>query len=221
MQLTTVANVTDELGIDQSRATFITRLIKQATGMIERHCGRRFARANQADIVAVRRSVRYTMRLVLPRRPIIGAITSIVLTDYGTTVDPSLYSIDDATAGILYRADGWSGQPAYPTPTNAAFFNDRQPIETRYTITYDAGYDDPSGNAGNPASTVPDDLERACIDTVKELWFAATRDPRLRAVDVAGVAREEFWVGGLADGSDGGLSAKTIGLLGPYTRQIL
>lgn len=218
MLYTTLANVKDELQLtDSSRDTFISRLIAQASGLIERHVGASYGRANQVDIVPVRRSVRYTLRLVLPRRPII-AVTSITLTDDGTTVDPSLWAIDDKFAGTLYRADGWSGQPAYPTPTNAAFFNDRQPIETRYSITYDAGYDDPNGAAGSPASPLPADLERACIETVKDLWFAAQRDPRLKLVDVSGVVREEYWVGSLSGGGTSGLSDRVVGILHPWTR---
>lgn len=220
MQLTTVANVIDELQIDSSRSAFITRLIKQATGMIEKHCARTFARATQTDIVPVRRSVRFFPRLVLPRAPIIGTPT-IAYTDLGVSLSSSLWSVDDAAGGVLYRADGWAGLPTFTAPSSGAYFDDVQAQETRYSVTYEAGFDDPSGAAGSPPSTIPDDLERACINTVKELWFAATRDPRIKSEAVDGIGRADYWIGGMPDGSDSGLSAATVGILSPYQRIVL
>ena len=212
--LTTAANVIDELQIDSSRTAFITRLINQAGAAIERHCDRSFARATTTEIITVRRTVRSDLRLVLPRKPLIS-VASIIYTDTGVTVSSSDYSIEDADRGILYRADGWSGVSSY-APTSSAFFNDRQPVETRYSVTYTAGYDPAEGPVGSPASPMPADLERACIDTVKDYWFAATRDPRLKLEEVAGVGRQDFWVGTRPDGSEGALSANVIGLLSTY-----
>ena len=79
----------------------------------------------------------------------------------------------------------------------------------------------PSGSAGTPPSPVPDDLERACINTVKELWFAATRDPRIKSEEVAGIGRNDYWIGGMPNGADSGLSAATVGILSPYCRIVL
>lgn len=217
--LTTVANVIDELQTDNSRTAYITRLIQQAGAAIERHCNRAFTRVSQADILVVRRTVRSDLRLVLPRKPLI-TLTSIVYTDSGTVVAGTEYSIEDKPGAILYRANGWSGQPGY-NPQSNAYWNDLPPIETRYTVTYDAGYDPMEGSPGSPAAPVPADLERACIDTVKEYWYGGTRDRNVRMEEVAGVGRQDYWNRALPDGSTPALPAHVIGLLSPYCRIVL
>jgi len=214
--LTTAANVIDELQIDSSRVTFINRLILQAGAAIERHCDRSFARATTTEVMTVRRTVRSDLRLVLPRKPLIS-VALITYMDSGITVSSATYSTEDSANATLYRADGWSGQPSY-FPTSSEFWNDRQPIETRYAVTYTAGYDQADAIPGSPASPIPADLERACIDTVKDYWFASARDPRLKLEEIVGIGRQDYWVGTRPDGSEGALAASVIGLLSSYCR---
>ena len=75
-------------------------------------------------------------------------------------------------------------------------------------VAYAAGYLLP----GDPQHDLPEDLERACLETVKARWFARLRDPLIKGEQVQGIASTDYWVPSTGDG-DPGLPPSVIGLL--------
>lgn len=61
--------------------------------------------------------------------------------------------------------------------------------------------------AGYTAATMPDDLQQACIELVKESWFSRTRDPKLRQENVEGVISSTWW---FSSGPGGGAFSPAI-----------
>ncbi len=135
--LTTVADVKELLGIassDTSKDNLIIRKINQATIMIERYTGRRFALTTYTD---EEYNATGTDQLTLLQRPIVS-LTSISSRDTSLneadwdSVDTNLY-FSDANSGIvrlLYNTTGrWN----------------------RYKVSYTAGY-----------ATIPADIAEAC-----------------------------------------------------------
>ncbi len=149
--LTTVADVKESLGIASSNHDFdnlIIRKINQATGMIERFCGRRFKQTTYTDQIY---NGTNGDQLVLKQRPVVGDVvlkardTSLNQADF-TTVDTELVYVD-AESGVLdllFRAVGKWG---------------------RYAVTYTAGY-----------NVIPDDLAEACVSLTAFLVNNANSD---------------------------------------------
>ena len=65
---------------------------------------------------------------------------------------------------------------------------------------------------GDPQRDLPEDLERACLETVKARWFARLRDPLVKGEQVQGIASADYWVPATGAG-DPGLPLGVIGLL--------
>mgnify|MGYP006268464529 CR=1 FL=1 len=213
--LTTLATVKEELQITSSSDdNFITRLIAQATAAIENYCDRSFTRATATEIVAIPLNQPTDNRMLLPRYPVI-AVSQIVLEATGVVLDSTTYEIDNAPGGILYRSRGWSpwSVDLYPNASSTL----QMPVrEVRYQVTYDAGYDDPGGTPGNPASPVPADLERGAIELVKSFYRARLRDPLIKADETFGVGRLEYWVGAVP--GSGGLPQVVVAMIDNYRR---
>lgn len=167
-RLTTLTTVKSELGIpesDTSQDALLTSLIDQASDAIVTFCGRPFAKESYRETLPGYG----TNRLILSRTPVVE-ITS-VMADGEVITD---YLLEDAEAGILYRKRGWQWAPALnwgiiPHPVGG---NEN----LNFTVEYIAGYVLP-GDAGT--RTLPHDIERACIDTVKAWYSAKERDPAI------------------------------------------
>lgn len=105
-----------------------------------------------------------TRLLGLSRAPII-AVSAV--TEDGTAITD--YSIEDAEAGALYRANGWGrsgglrmwGTEAYSSGYILPGYQD-----LRYSVTYQAGYALPD----EASPTLPGAVEQACLETVKA-WY--------------------------------------------------
>lgn len=115
--------------------------------------------------------------IVLSRTPVVS-IASVVEDD--EAVDPANYEVNGAN-GILQRLD--NGLP-------------RDFWATKTVVTYTAGWLLP----GDSARNFPFEIEDAVIKLIKAERFARKRDPLLKSDDVAGVGRQDFWVGGVGDG---------------------
>lgn len=175
--LTTLADVKTELGISGSTEDdYISRLINAVSDMIRFYCGRTFY--YEEDIEESVAGYGQT-RLLVSRTPIVGSISSI--TYEGTAIDTTIYSVEDADAGIIYCSYGfnWTAQLTgksigEATPGTEAL---------SYVVTYDGGYYTPQQYVVDNGTdrSLPYDLEDACIQLVAGRYRAKGRDPRISA----------------------------------------
>lgn len=152
--LTTLATLLDELGLSgSSYDTRLERYVLQVSEAAAKYCDRPFRKTTYTEKLRGTQ----TARLVLPVRPIVS-ITSIVID--GTTLDSGEYSIEDAEAGIIYRAGGWLRFDNV-VPWSVA----RDPIagtaKRDIVVTYIGGYVLPNDATGT--RNLPYDVEQACI----------------------------------------------------------
>ena len=73
---------------------------------------------------------------------------------------------------------------------------------------------------GDPQRDLPEDLERACLETVKARWFARVRDPLAKGEQVQGIASADYCVPSTGDG-DPGLPPSVVGLLQRYRQPVV
>lgn len=165
--LTTLDTLRAELGLDEdvSKDALLERWINEASAALERHCGRKFQKAS----VTEKLKGTGTRELLLSRTPIVS-ITSVTLDE--DVLDADDYEIEDAEVGILSRSNGW------PADEERCIGIAWTPIpgtgERNIAVAYVGGYVLPN-DAGT--CTLPPDLERACIETVKSMSAAQLRDP--------------------------------------------
>ena len=114
----------------------------------------------------------------------------------GVTLTADDWELDAAT-GELWRLDGADRRVAWPA--------------AKIVVAYAAGYLLP----GDPQRDLPEDLERACLETVKARWFARLRDPLIKGEQVQGIASADYWVPSTGD-ADPGLPPSVVGLLQRY-----
>ena len=78
--------------------------------------------------------------------------------------------------------------------------DDHESIWTAWKVrvTYVAGWVLP-GDSGT--ITLPEEIEEAAIELIKLARTARTRDPLVKSETVDGVGRQDFWVGGIGEGS--------------------
>ncbi|WP_319798321.1 hypothetical protein [Nitrobacter sp.] len=187
-RLTTAANVRAMIGSASSDDAVLETLISRASAAFATYCklakdakgtppsfGEESLRATYA---AVRHRDDRATDLVLPWRPAITAITSVVENGVSLVAGTD-YQLK--SGGILER-----------------LYSDR---ETRWrpekiVVEYTAGWELP----GN----VPADIEAAAIDQVKYMWSARERDPSIRSENVPDVYQVSFnYPGGSSIGDSG------------------
>lgn len=125
-----------------------------------------------------RRDGHFAESLFLRRTPV-STITSVTLD--GDIVDPSEYRLDGEN-GILYRLDS-SGYPCEWVFCKAL------------VIAYTGGYILP----GKSGANLPPALEGGTVDLVSSFWFNRGRDPLVKAEDIPGVRRVDYWIGSVGD----------------------
>lgn len=168
--------------------------IDRASAIARRFCNRPFA------LETARETIRLSApmdALSLARWPVVSVVSVI---EGGKTLAPTDYETD-ADAGFVYRLTGSDQRRDWPT--------------TKIVVEYAAGYVLP----GDPARTLPEDIERAVILLVRSQWFARDRDPLVKAEEVSDVGRSEYWIGSPASGST--LPADVEALLAPYRQPAL
>lgn len=186
--LTTVATVKRELGIAGSADhDLLENLILQASVTIEGWCRRTFPRE---DVVETFRLSAEQAVLHLARWP--NVVFASIIED-GVTLTADDWEGDSAT-GELWRLDGADHRIPWPA--------------AKAVVAYCAGYLLP----GDPQRDLPEDLERACLETVKARWFARLRDPLVKGEQIQGIASADYWVPPTSTG-DPGLPPGVIGLL--------
>lgn len=125
-----------------------------------------------------RRDGHFAESLFLRRTPV-SIIASVTLD--GDVIDPSEYRID-AETGILYRLDS-SGYPCEWVFSKAL------------VVAYTGGYVLP----GRSGSNLPPAIEGGTVDLVSSFWFNRGRDPMVKAEDIPGVRRVDYWIGAVGD----------------------
>lgn len=185
--LTTLATVKTALSIAGGESDALLRaLITQASADCADWCGRKFGletvtetfRLSWPGLAYLAPNAgpgdrAYRGDLVLTRRPVVS-ITTVI--EAGATLDSADYALQ-AEAGILTRLR---------SDTPCAW------LAGTIAVTYAAGYD----LVGN----LPPAIERACIEVVKALWDAGSRDPALRQINIPGVVERQYWVDSTAPG---------------------
>ncbi len=197
-QLTTLQAVQDELGVDSEPR--MLGLVNQASAACCGFCGRSFARATWAETFGC-----VSETLVLSRLPVVS-VASVACN--GTVVDPADLDLD-AEAGLIrqYGAHG-------PNYEYSGLWEQRVWRPSRTVVIYTAGYLLPN----DPGRTLPDDVERACLEMVKALWFSSgsgARDPGVRSDSTEGIGTTQY-----RDPIPGafGLPSMAMDMLTPYRR---
>jgi len=184
IDLTTLATAKAEMSISgHDQDGQLCRWIREASGIIAAHCRRVFGQETVTETFRPRSCIE---SLILSRYPI-TAVDSI--TENSAALASEDYEVD-ASGGMLTRLRG-TALVDWPPGT--------------IVVQYRAGYDLISG--------LPFPLERACLQMVKTLRAGSTRDPLVKAVDIPGVLRTDYWVGGFG-GSN--LPPDVQSLLAPF-----
>ena len=189
--LTTTARVKDDLGISVSTYdTIIGRVIERASALIVAYCQREFAQQRIIETLAGDG----TETLILSRYP----VTTLHSVTYdGTEVTASNYFLDDANSGIIRNPNTWE-------PTSR---------ELDYSVDYTYGYVLHSFGSGTP--TLPAEIEQACIEIVRSMYYSRQRDSAVASESVPQVYsvryNNENGMGGAL-----GIPAAAALLLEPY-----
>lgn len=159
--LTSLDNVKASLGISATDMDDqIIDMIKAASDFACRYCGRQFA------LQTVKEGLpgKGTPELLLSLTPIVE-LTSVSYND--DAMDPASLTITDAEAGIIQSSLGFRGTyfgvPGTIDPHPSSY------AQERYFVIYQGGYVLPSWGDSQGDRTLPYDLERAVIDTVKAM----------------------------------------------------
>ena len=179
--LLTTAQMRAAVGLDvgdASQDAALSRLAAMVVDAMARDCCIATAPATpptfrQETLSDVFRPYRAEPSLRLSRRP--ATSVSSVVSD-GVTLDTDEYELDTSSNLIFALSDDarikWAGK--------------------KITVGYVAGY-----------ATVPDALALAASKLLRMVWSEdgpdARSDPNLKSVDIEGVGRREWWVGGASD----------------------
>lgn len=173
------------VGTDAARDALIDGHILAATGTINKACGRVSFGAATAEETFFH--ARAGRPLWLTHWPV-TVISSV--TEAGEPVAAEDYEID-ADRKLWRLMDGqrasWSCG--------------------RVVVTYEGGYELPD--------ECPPDLAGVCLELATASWSARGRDPMIKAEDVPGIGKIEYWVGAVA-GLQGDMSERSSGVLLNY-----
>ena len=172
-QLTTVKTEFDISGSDDD--TFLTTLIGEASDFMRRYTGRKFERESLTETLPGTGMV----DLFLTRTPVV-TLTSVTLNN--VLVPSDEYTLENADTGQVIHHDDGAPPAAAVWPLSARPSSGlSQHVQwgsfaNNISVVYVAGFLLP----GESQPTLPNDLERACIELVK--WFYERRkgDPSVR-----------------------------------------
>jgi hypothetical protein len=185
--LTTLETVKAELGITgEEHDAFLSRKIAEVSEGMASYRGYPFGRQTYRQTFRLDRCADV---LILSRRW--GGIAIGSITADGTALEAGQYELDDGP-GLLYRLDSdcrtvWRAR--------------------KVVVEYQAGF--------VLLTTLPRDLEQACIGMVVAAYHVKGRDPTLRSIEVPDVAREDYW-GGASVEKKGGLPADVAEVVDRY-----
>lgn len=181
--LTTIERALEALGLVASDTPTVERLINAASSSIARELGRTVERGTIVEECMGRDAA----ILVLGRPPIttinwVAPITGSGGTD--TALETTGYRVVDSDAGFLRRLGAhWTSE--YMAHGGILGYPVEGSEVANWAVSYEGGWITPwqahpaypGGSLG--ASTLPDDLEEACLATVRARWFELRRDPFL------------------------------------------
>ncbi|TXN71728.1 hypothetical protein [Methylobacterium sp. WL6] len=177
--LTTVARARAILGFATTDDAAALVLIGQASRAIVDYCRRPFA------IETVRES--FTCNDTRLDGPILGrgpVVEILSVRNSGDLIPPAEYAQDSRT-GRLQRLDPYGS----PLPWWGGGL----------IADYRAGYVLPKDDAGAPAPTLPESVERACIMLLSSYLSLRGRDPTVKTENSEGVGSTSWWVPGTSD----------------------
>lgn len=191
--LLTLAEMKAALGItDSSSDAALTTLGLQISDLIARECkvpaeGVAPPTLRKETLVETFRQTVRVNPLILARR-FVDTITSVV--EDGVTLTTADYETDKA-AGLTTRLDSSGGVVCWPA--------------VKIVVTYSCGFE-----------TVPELLKLAAITVLREQWSAKSRDPLVKAKEIDGISRTEYWVNASSGSSAGVFSGVAAAMLTPY-----
>lgn len=195
--LTVKDTVKTELGItDTVSDDQIESHIHQASALIVGYCNREFASEKVTDSYRTDACARAIEALWLSRVPV-GTIHTVI--EDGTTLDAALYEVE-ARSGQLWRLDTNGKRTCWAAGV-------------LITVQHTSGY--------TPLTTLPHDIERACLDQVKAVFKAAPRDPTLKSETVPDVYQASYALAGGDFVGASGLLKSVEGALAPYRRMVI
>lgn len=177
--LTTSEHVKLELGISTMDINEWLKLaIPAASSALENYTNKFWAYQQYDEVLSGSGST----RLMLARTPLVG--TPVIVIDSNTVTD---FTVDDASAGILYRRQGWVRETAgWGGITRDPRVWDDHP---NVYVTYYAGYNLPSFKTDiADVDALPANVERAAIVTVKSWYRTKNRDPNVSWKQVGDLA---------------------------------
>jgi uncharacterized phiE125 gp8 family phage protein len=196
-RLTTLERVKIELNITSGADDAILGAkIDEATSDIEAQIARTLSRATLSEIFWG--GAGHAEYLILARSPV-ASIASVTVDD--VAVDLGEVRID-AETGQLYRLDASGYACAWAWSKEV-------------TVVFAAGYLLP-GEAGRD---LPPALEGAAIELLASYWQSRGRDPMVKAEEVPGVMRKEYWVGSV--GAEGELPPSVMTKISPFRRVLV
>lgn len=194
--LTIKATVKAEIG--ETTTTYDDQIdtnIRQASALIVGHCNREFASEKVTDSFRPG-SMSCLETLWLSRVPV---TTVHAVVEDGATLTSIDYEIN-ANSGELWRLDSAGERTTWATGV-------------LITVQHTGGY--------VSLTTLPHDVERACIDQVKAIFQGRQRDPTLRSVNMPDVFQASFALAGGDNFGPSGLLKSVEGALAPYRRWVV
>jgi hypothetical protein len=134
-------------------------------------------------------------------------------------IGSSEYSVDDATAGFIYRENGWDTtmRRTHSITPQPLSIDQARPL---WVVDYHAGYNMPelydkpstsfsTSSYSTAARRFPQDLEGVCIELVNVKWSRRGTDKSVKSQRTGDASETLF---------DGGLPPTSIDVLQRYTR---
>jgi hypothetical protein len=209
--LTTLENAKEFLGVTDSKDDqFIDRLILRASRRITTYLGRPLVLQTYQTLLPSQGSV----NLLLPRYPIQTVLRLFDSSDTGSAQAVTQYRVD-REAGLLNRDAGWS----WTVQLDAHAVTDLPTPGGEYRtwlVEWSAGYIGPNGTSstghGNTStgSTLPEDLEEACLELIKDRYLARSRSDAVQSEKVGDVSVT------YRDGGSQQVPMTVAALLAPY-----
>ena len=198
-QLTTLSSVKAMLSItDTDSDDYLSMLVDQASSAVVSYCNRVFARETVTEMI---RLVRGTFDRPMPGKD------HITLTRW--PMDSITALSEDATAlvaNVDYEYDPDQGR-VWRLDTSG---NRKTWTGSLIVVSYTGGWRLPNDTGRN----LPAEVEDATMRMVKSRWMERRRDPLVKAQDVPGGGRTEYWIP--ASGSDGNMSPDVRDILDNY-----
>jgi hypothetical protein len=183
--LTTLAAARTECGLtDTSDDAILLPLIRQASAACARYCGR--PHFGREHYEQTENTSRSSGALIL-ERDLEPTVVSVMAA--GAAVSASDYELQ--AGGVLRRVGAHCYSWAWPVPV---------------VVNYYAGF--------TLLTTLPDDIERACLTVLRGWYYARRRDPTIRTIASEGIGMTAF----AAPTSGDGFSAEAAAMLEPWRR---